>query len=217
MLPKAMSAATELRTIATAVAIDGDKMKGARFFARATAFDPTHAADHAKAELATTRAAHPDAAHHGFAWRSGPVPADFGWSDGGEPIGTAGKSILQRIDQVSLLNTLVIVSRYPGTQKLSTSDLAKGYGDTARVLLAACTPVAFIATTRLALTFDYVYTGAVQGVLAAFQAVHEGADYATEVQLVVRVASERLPAITAALHDATAGRIRVAPTKPSPA
>jgi len=201
----------ELRTIATEVARDGDKIKGARFVARAAPFDPTRAADDAKAHLAASRADHPDAAHHGYAWRSGPVPADFGWSDGGEPIGTAGKSILQRIDQMGLLNTLVVVSRYPGAHKLSTGDLAKGYGDAARAVLAASTPIAFVPTTRLAITFDYVHSGAVQGVLAAFQAGHEGADYATEVRLVVRVASERAPALEATLRDVTGGRVRIAP------
>jgi len=201
--------ATELRTLATALSVDGDKLKGARFVARAAPFDPTSAAEETKALMLATRAEHPDAAHHGFAWRSGPVPADFGWSDGGEPIGTAGKSILQRLDQVAVLNAVVIVTRYPGTQKLSTSDLAKGYGDTARILLQAATIVAFVATTRLSLTFDYTASGAVQGALAAAQASHESADYGTEVSLVVRVASERVPALEAALRDATAGRVRI--------
>lgn len=199
----------ELRTIAAAAAIDGDKIKGARFVARAAPFDPAHAGDEAKAQLAAARADHPDAVHHGYAWRSGPVPADFGWSDGGEPIGTAGKAILQRIDQMSLLNTLVIVSRYPGAHKLSTGDLSKGYGDTARALLAACSSIVFVPTTRLAISFDYLHSGAVQGVLSAFQAGHEGADYTTEVRLVVRVASDRVTAMEAALRDATGGRVRV--------
>lgn len=202
--------ATELRTLATSLSIDGDKIKGARFVARAAPLDPATAAEETKALLSETRTDHPDAAHHGFAWRSGPVPADFGWSDGGEPIGTAGKSILQRLDQVGVLNAVVIVTRYPGAQKLSTSDLAKGYGDTARALLGVASIVPFVPTTRLSLTFDYVASGAVQGVLAAAQATHESADYGTEVCLVVRVASDRVPLLEAALRDATAGRVRIA-------
>ncbi len=196
-----------MRTVASELALDADSIKGARFCVIACPIDPATAAADAKAALATLRAAHPDAAHFGFAWRSGPVPADFGWSDGGEPIGTAGKSILQRIDHIGVLNTLVAVARYPGTQKLSTSDLAKGYGDAARVALAAATIVPFVPTTRLALTFDYAFSGPVQGALAAHGAAHEGADYGESVRLVVRVASERVAALEGALRDVSSGRV----------
>ena len=198
-----------MRTVAGELALDADSIKGARFCVALWPVDPATAAADAKATLATMRARHPDAAHHGYAWRSGPVPADFGWSDGGEPIGTAGKSILQRIDYMGVLNALVIVARYPGPQKLSTSDLAKGYGDAARMALAAATIVPFVPTTRAALTFDYGVSGPVQGVLAAHGAIHEGADYGELVTLRVRVPSERLAALEAGLRDVSSGRVKI--------
>jgi putative IMPACT (imprinted ancient) family translation regulator len=207
---------TAWRTIARPVTGEGDRIKGARFLARAWPLDPGEAGERSKAAVAEARGGERDAVHHAFAYRVAPEPDDFRWSDDGEPIGSAGRAILQRIDQLGVVNVLVIVSRWQGGQKLAVPDLAKGYGDAARAVLGAAAIVPFVPTTRLAVTFGYALSGAVQGVLAAFAAAHEQADYGTEVCLVVRVASARRAAFEAALRDATAGRATVAPAARAP-
>ncbi len=211
---------TEWRTIAAAGAspgrYEGDKVKGARFLARAWPVDPGEAAERAKAAVAEARVAQRDAVHHAFAYRVAPEPNDFRWSDDGEPIGSAGRAILQRIDHLGLVNVLVVVSRWQGGQKLAVPDLAKGYGDAARGVLAEARVVLFVPPTRLAVTFDYALSGAVQGVFAAFAAAHEDAAYGTDVCIVVRVPSARRVAFEAAVRDASAGRARVEPAAAGP-
>lgn len=204
---------SEWRTItreAGALVRDGERIKGASFQAHAFPLAPTELAEATsvvRARVAELRRSLRDAVHHAYAFRVAPEPADFGWSDDGEPVGSAGRAILQRIDHVGLVNLAVIVSRWQGGQKLAVTDLAKGYGDAARAVLAAATVVPFVPTTCYALAFDYTTMGVVQGVLAAFGAEHESADYGTEVRVVVRVTSARSAAFEAAIRDASAGRV----------
>lgn len=199
---------TEWRTISGAGTAEGERVKGARFVARAWPIDPGEAAERAKTAVAEARSSARDAVHHAFAYRVAPEPSDFRWSDDGEPIGSAGRAILQRIDHLGVVNVLVVVSRWQGGQKLAVPDLAKGYGDAARAVLAAARVVAFVPTTRLVVTFDYAFSGAIQGAFAAFAVTQEHAAYGTDVTIVVRVPSERRPAFEAAVRDATAGRAR---------
>lgn len=195
------------KTIAAVVSADGDKQKGTRFFARAIPLPEGCDLDQAKAFVAEARAASPQADKHPWAYRVAPVRADFRWSDDGEPIGSAGAPILQKIDALGLSNVLVVVSRWHGP-KLTAGDLAHGYASAAREVLAAADIVSFVPTTRFTVAFDYADSGPVHGVLAAFAATHEADDYGARVTLVVRVPVERGAAFPDAVRDATAGRAK---------
>lgn len=199
---------TRLLTLRAAVEARGETIKGARFVATAAPLDMNDAALQSKAVIAAARGEHRDAVHHGWAYRVGPLHADFRWSDDGEPVGAAGQPILRRIDALAVLNVVVVVSRWGGGQRLSASDLAKGYGEAARAALTAAELIEFVPRTRVALSFDYVHSGPVQGVLASFHAEHVAADYGEVVQLVVHVASDRATLLIDALADATAGAVR---------
>jgi putative IMPACT (imprinted ancient) family translation regulator len=197
---------SSLQTIASACEAAGETIKGARFVARAIPLDMHRAVAEAAQAVALATRDHDAAVHHGWAYRVGPEHADFRWSDDGEPIGCAGQSILRRIDALGVLNVVVVVSRWGGSQRLSTGDLAKGYSEAARRVLATAEITAFVPMTVVAVTFDYADSGAVQGVLAAFRATHEHSAYEASVRLVVRVESSRIDALLAALRDATSAR-----------
>lgn len=205
---------TSLHTIATRITAAGETIKGAHFFACAVPFDmnePTAA----KTIVTAVRSEQRDAVHHGWAWRSGPIAADFGWSDDGEPVGAAGAPILRRIDAAGLLNVIVVVSRDGGAQRLSAGDLTRGYGEAARLVLAAARVIPFVPMSAVELRFEYSHFGPVQGVLAAFRAEHVAADYGAGVRMVVRVDAAQMDAMTAALRDATAGAVSIAAGSPS--
>ena len=88
---------------------------------------------------------------------------------------------------------------------------ACAFASAAREALAAATVVAFVPTTRFAIDLDYADSGPIHGVLAAFSAGHESADYGARVTLVVRVPSEREAAFSTAVRDATGGRASAQP------
>ncbi len=84
----------------------------------------------AKAFVESVRADHPDARHHCVAWVAGP-PDDsqqLGFSDDGEPAGTAGKPMLAQLMGSGVGEITAVVVRYYGGILLGTGGLVKAYG-----------------------------------------------------------------------------------------
>lgn len=79
---------------------------------------------------------YPDARHHCYGFRIGPLnSAHRGFSDDGEPNGTAGMPILNVIDHSEFSNIAIIVVRYFGGTKLGTGGLARAYSQAAKMVL----------------------------------------------------------------------------------
>ena len=67
-----------------------------------------------------------DATHNCYAFSAGGAKR---FSDDGEPSGTAGKPILNVIEQKKLVNTAVVVTRYFGGVKLGAGGLVRAYSN----------------------------------------------------------------------------------------
>lgn len=106
--------------------------------------------------LRAIAAQHQTASHLAYAFRiktpDGIVPR---FSDAGEPSGTAGMPILQRIEGLNLINVCVGVIRYYGGVNLGKGGLARAYGGTAKLALDASRLSAYIEMQQLALTIEY--------------------------------------------------------------
>lgn len=82
------------------------------------------------------KAQYPDARHFCYGFRIGPLnSAQRGFSDDGEPNGTAGMPILNVIDHSLYSDIAVIVVRYFGGTKLGTGGLARAYSETTKQTL----------------------------------------------------------------------------------
>ena len=89
-------------------------------------------------ELEKLRTAHPKANHVVWASRlAGELHPAEGFSDDGEPSGTAGMPVLKQLQHDALLNCLVCVVRYFGGTKLGTGGLQRAYSRSARMALTA--------------------------------------------------------------------------------
>ncbi len=99
---------------------------------------------------------HQNASHLAYAFRiktfDGIVPR---FSDAGEPSGTAGMPILQRIEGMNLINVCVGVIRYYGGVNLGKGGLARAYGGTAKLALDASKQSDYVEMKQLALTIEY--------------------------------------------------------------
>ncbi|STJ21049.1 Xaa-Pro dipeptidase [Escherichia coli] len=90
----------------------------------------TDGVEAAKAFVESVRAEHPDARHHCVAWVAG-APDDsqqLGFSDDGEPAGTAGKPMLAQLMGSGVGEITAVVVRYYGGILLGTGGLVKAYG-----------------------------------------------------------------------------------------
>ncbi len=97
----------------------------------------TKGTDQAKAFIQALKIAHPDARHHCYAFISG-SPSDsnrYGFSDDGEPSGTAGMPIFTHLKHSGLGEATIVVVRYFGGTKLGTGGLARAYGEAAKQVL----------------------------------------------------------------------------------
>ncbi|WP_442905536.1 IMPACT family protein [Halomonas sp. BC04] len=79
--------------------------------------------------LAEARRAHPSASHHCSAFIAGPPGEQnaIGFSDDGEPGGTAGRPMFQVLEGAGLGQVGCVVIRYFGGTKLGTGGLARAY------------------------------------------------------------------------------------------
>lgn len=81
------------------------------------------------AMLTAARTAHPNASHHCTAYIAGPPDEQnlIGFSDDGEPGGTAGRPMYQVLQGSQLGQIGCVVIRYFGGTKLGTGGLARAY------------------------------------------------------------------------------------------
>ena len=82
-----------------------------------------------EALLAEARRQHPNASHHCSAYIAGPPgeQVKIGFSDDGEPGGTAGRPMFQALDGDGIGQVGAVVTRYFGGTKLGTGGLARAY------------------------------------------------------------------------------------------
>lgn len=76
-----------------------------------------------------------DANHVCYGFISGNNQELYGFSDDGEPSGTAGKQIFSIIKLMKITNALVIVVRYFGGIKLGANGLIKEYRKSTKLVL----------------------------------------------------------------------------------
>ncbi|RJS93254.1 YigZ family protein [Salinisphaera sp. Q1T1-3] len=87
--------------------------------------------------IADAQTRYPDASHHCSAFIAG-APGDdqaIGFSDDGEPGGTAGRPMYQVLAGSGLGHIACVVTRYFGGTKLGTGGLARAYAQTVSQLL----------------------------------------------------------------------------------
>lgn len=110
---------------------------------------------------------HHAARHVCYAWALGDAGERTRANDDGEPAGTAGRPILQRLRSASLTYCAVVVVRYFGGTLLGKPGLVRAYGDAAQEAIAANTIVERILSTTLTVTCTYAQLGLVKRDIAA--------------------------------------------------
>jgi uncharacterized YigZ family protein len=188
------------RTIVAETRHEIAKIKGSRFIGTAGPF--TDEAGLAKV-IDLLRDDFPEANHHCFAWRAGDR---FRASDDGEPSGTAGRPILQRIDGSALDHVFVVVTRIFGGTKLGAGGLVRAYSAAAGAVLEVAPQVEVVPTSRVRITIPYDLQGILESVIVAHGLARLEATFAATVTLVLAVPLEQVDTVLAEFNERTAGR-----------
>ncbi len=140
-----------------------------------------HAPDVAAFEalLAEARRRHPDASHHCSAFIAGPPGEQtaIGFSDDGEPGGTAGRPMFQVLEGSGLGQVGCVVTRYFGGTKLGTGGLARAYAQAVAQALAVLPRRAVVERDPLRLRLDFAGEAEARAWLAEREIPVEAADY----------------------------------------
>ncbi|WP_299020908.1 YigZ family protein [uncultured Photobacterium sp.] len=183
-----------------------EEIKKSRFI---TYLAHTPSVEAAKAFVQQIKAKHSDARHNCWAFVAG-RPSDsmkWGFSDDGEPSGTAGKPILAQLTGSGIGEITAVVTRYSGGIKLGTGGLVKAYGGGVQQALTVLQTKEKVITSELTLSCAYNQVSLVESLLAEYAGVQLSADYGNQVEMIVAVDSRIVDEFTAKLTNRSGGRI----------
>ncbi|GAB3533771.1 YigZ family protein [Photobacterium alginatilyticum] len=163
----------------------------------------------AKAFVQYIKSKHSDARHNCWAFVAG-RPSDsmkWGFSDDGEPSGTAGKPILAQLTGSGVGEITAVVTRYSGGIKLGTGGLVKAYGGGVQQALTVLQTKEKVITSELRLRCEYNQVSLVESLLAEYAGIQLHADYGNQVQMTVEIDSRVVDEFVAKLTNRSGGRI----------
>ncbi|TXY30339.1 YigZ family protein [Vibrio mimicus] len=167
--------------------------------------------DSAKAFVEEIKRLHADARHNCWAFVAG-RPQDsmlWGFSDNGEPSGTAGKPILAQLTGSGVGEITAVVTRYYGGVLLGTGGLVKAYSGGVQQALKRLQTIEKKITTSVHLTLDYAMIPLLHSLMAQFSATEMEAHYNEQVQLVVELEALQCDAFIQAVINKSGAKIQV--------
>lgn len=163
------------------------KVKGSKFI---SGLFPVRSKDEAESVYNEVKKKYYNATHNCFAYRID--SNNFRYSDDGEPNGTAGKPILQMIDNKDLSETLCVVTRYFGGAKLGTGGLIRAYSDAAKEVLNKVKIIRKIKSKKINLTFSYELEKSVRKLLNIYQAKIDNCNYTDHINMIVLIPESKV-------------------------
>lgn len=172
----------------------------------------TPSIEDAKAFVDSIKQKHSDARHNCWGFVAG-RPQDsmkWGFSDDGEPSGTAGKPILAQLAGSNVGEITAVVTRYYGGIQLGTGGLVKAYGGGVQQALKLLQTIEKKITIKLNLTLDYSLVPLTQSIMAQFQAIEVEADYSEKVAFVIELECLQVEAFTQTIINKSGAKVIVA-------
>ncbi len=148
--------------------------------------------DEAKDFVQSIKKQHWNATHNCFAYITGEGNGVQKASDDGEPGGTAGMPILEAIKKKSIMDTVIVVTRYFGGIKLGAGGLIRAYGRAANEGLDAAGIIRRVLMRKVHAGFDYTRLGRIENLLADTKYIVSEIHYTDRVvmDILVPVGSE---------------------------
>ncbi|CAK9886387.1 MAG: IMPACT family member YigZ [Candidatus Erwinia impunctatus] len=190
-----------------------EEIKKSRFI---TIVAHTHDISEAKAFVQQVKNEHPVARHHCWAWIAG-APDDsqaYGFSDDGEPSGTAGKPMLAQLLGSQVGEISVVVVRYFGGVLLGTGGLVKAYGGGVQQALRTLPRQKKIPMRNFTLHCSYGQHAEVERLMSHFQGVVHESEFAQQVSLHLALPYAQVAEFTQRLADFSRGTLSLVPDNP---
>ncbi|MGG5218209.1 MULTISPECIES: IMPACT family protein [Rahnella] len=187
-----------------------EEIKKSRFI---TLLARTEGVEAAKAFIQEIRNQHPAARHHCWAFVAG-APDDsqqLGFSDDGEPAGTAGKPILSQLMGSGIGEITAVVVRYYGGIMLGTGGLVKAYGGGVQQALKQLVVQQKVPLVEFAVQCDYSQLQLVETLLSQVGGHILRSEFGAAVDLVLALPAADAPATVSHLFDISRGTLILRP------
>lgn len=195
---------------ADAVSISEETIKKSRFI---TLLAHTSGVEAARLFVQRVKDEHPDARHHCWAWVAG-APQDsqqLGFSDDGEPSGTAGKPMLAQLMGANIGEITAVVVRYYGGIMLGTGGLVKAYGGGVQQGLRQLQRSRKVPVKYFTLQCDYAQFSDVERLLSRCAGHIDEVTYLDRISLTLALPFSEIDAFGQALSDFSRGALHLDP------
>lgn len=165
--------------------------------------------ERARAFWAEVKRNHPNARHHCWAAVAA-QPANsqaLGFSDDGEPAGTAGKPMLAALQGGGIGEISAVVVRYYGGILLGTGGLVRAYGNGVRQALKLLETELKVERRHYVLQCDYGQINRLQLLCEKCDIVIENQRFQENVQFILAISDDKLTAFKQELTECSAGQL----------
>lgn len=166
------------------------KTKSSKFYGSLL---PAASEDKFNSELYRLKSEHNTATHHCYAYRINPFQPEEFETDDGEPSGTAGRQILNRMRSSELINCGLIVVRYYGGTKLGKSGLIEAYSETAVNCISDADLRKIVKISLFEITYAYEQQSVINRLIHTFNLIEKNSDYSEKVTLVLGCDRKQVP------------------------
>ena len=169
----------------------------------------TPSAEAAKAFVERIRQEFPDATHNCWAYAAG-RPGDtgqVGYSDDGEPHGTAGRPMLTMLLHGGVGALCAVVTRYFGGIKLGTGGLVRAYQGMVRLGLETLPTREHMVPARVEIVLDYPYITLFRRMLPGYRASIAAESFGVDAVFQVLLPEQMVAPLEKALTELTGGAV----------
>lgn len=187
-----------------------EEIKKSRFI---TFIAHTEGIDAAKAYIQSIKEQFPDARHHCWAFVAG-RPDDsqqLGFSDDGEPTGTAGKPILAPLLGSGMGEVTAVVVRYFGGIKLGTGGLVRAYGSGVQQALKLLPTKTKVPQLRFSVACEYSLVSLLEQVVEQYHGQVLLSEYTDKVTFILSLPAVHSGEVEVKLRDISRGSMQLIP------
>ncbi len=187
-----------------------EEIKKSRFI---TFIAHTEGIDAAKAYIQSIKEQFPDARHHCWAFVAG-RPDDsqqLGFSDDGEPTGTAGKPILAPLLGSGMGEVTAVVVRYFGGIKLGTGGLVRAYGSGVQQALKLLPTKTKVPQLRFSVACEYSLVSLLEQVVEQYHGQVLSSEYTDKVTFILSLPAMHSGEVEIKLRDISRGSMQLIP------
>lgn len=197
---------TKSYLIATNDVVDETIVSRSRFICY---LKPCDSSEKAKEIIKTIQEQHPQANHHCYAFVTGAAQNSqgYGFSDDGEPSGTAGRPMLAVLQGSGIGQVCAVVVRYFGGTKLGTGGLQRAYGGSVRQALTFLQSKTKIAMVHKRLACQYSQVNDTLHLLAMVEGEVISQEYQQTVEFELAIPWDKVESFQQQLQTMSSGQL----------